>query len=84
MYYLIAFLGRVAFLLRLSIHLYGRIPLPPERIADSCSSRSIKVTFVGYSQLNFYYYCFRYFASGMYDTSYLKMQPLCAGHIFSF
>ena len=54
MYYLIAFLDRVAFLLRLSIHLYGRIPLLPERIADSCSSRSIKVTFVGYSQLNYF------------------------------
>ena len=54
MYYLIAFLDRVAFLLRLSIHLYCRIPLLPERIADSCGSRPIKVTFVGYSQLNYF------------------------------
>ena len=46
------FLDRVAFLLRLSIHLYGGIPLPTEKNADSCSSRTIKVTFVDYSQLN--------------------------------
>ena len=46
--------------------------------------------FVGYSQINNicrllstkFYYCFRFFAPGMYDTSYLIMQHLGAGHFF--
>ena len=33
-------------------------------------------------KLTKFYYCFRFFAAGMYDTSYSDMQHLGAGHIF--
>ena len=39
--------------------------------------------FVGYGQVNSTTF-FRFFAPGMYDTSYLNMQHLGAGHFVSF
>ena len=44
--------------------------------------RSTKLIFVGYCQINLLRYCFRFFALGMYDTSFLNMRHLGAGHIF--
>ena len=52
-------------------------------MADICRIRSTKLMVVDYSHL-YTITVLYFFAPGMYDTSYLNMQHLGSGHIFSF
>ena len=57
----------------------GYPPVHPLLFGREELLRPTKLIFVCYI-----YYCFRIFAPGMYDTSYLHMQHLDAGHIYFF
>ena len=62
--------------------MYGTIPLPQGRIADMCRLWSTKLILIFFRlRSTKFYYCFRFFAPGMYDTSCLNMKHLGAGHI---
>ena len=66
--------------------LYGTIRhvrLPYGKIADMCRLGSTKTIMYRLGSTKFYY-CFSFFAPGMYDTSYLNMQHLGAGHHYRY
>ena len=57
----------------------------PVFVGHGCSTELISVDLTNICRLRLtkFYYCFRFFAPGMYDTSYLIMQHVSAGYIVS-